>query len=73
MLVRIRETCEPPEMQRSRVEARARRYSGQHDQVRGFEYDTYGGYDMKTVHRMYSYSLRNTKFSMVPDYKFETA
>ena len=40
---------------------------------REYRYDTYGGYDMKTVHRLYSDSLRNTKVAKVPDFKFETA
>lgn len=42
--------------------------------VRGSPRDeSYGGYDMRTIHRMYGDSLRNTRVSKVPDFKFETA
>ena len=35
--------------------------------------DSHPAYEMKTIHRIYSDSLRNTRVSKIPDFKFETA
>lgn len=55
------EAREARETQRSWVDTRARRYTDAQDVGGATEYETYGGYDMRTVHKMYSDSLRNTK------------
>ena len=49
------------------------RFEDQYEPRNEFRVETYGGYDMKTIHRLYSDSLRNTRVSRVPDFKFETA